>query len=124
MELKNSQPGRIYWPGEAFNLRFTLDLSQVTDLQDGILAYQAIAKARKLGSGRYIDLGEIQGECFPGQEMALTIPVRGLEEGAYRLETAVRVFPAGSSHPEQEGLQGVCEGGLILVQAAGAEKEK
>jgi hypothetical protein len=122
--VETSHPDRVFWLGEPFILRITLDLSQVTSPPDETLSYRAIAKAKKLVTGQEITLGETRGECYQGQEITLSFPVTGLEEGAYRLETAVGVFPAGYLYPEQLGLQALSEGGLILVQAEGYDLGK
>lgn len=109
---------RFYDAGQPLELRLTLDLSAAAIPANTPLTCRAVAEARNVLTGRRIRIGEVQAECAAADQIALNIPIPGVEPGTYFLETAVQLHPTGALiAPEQGGLSAICDAGVFHVFA-------
>ncbi len=114
----SEQPNRFLCAGEPFEIHLPFETE--TESTEPPLLYRAVVNTR-LPNGQRLRIGEICGQWAPAETGLLIIPVEGLEEGAYRLEASVLVYPQGSAQPETEGLSAISECGRVLVYAREAE---
>lgn len=112
------QNKRFFDAGQPLELQITLDLSKANLPADAALLCHGIAEARNILTGRRTRVGEVQTECAAADQIVLTVPIPGVAQGTYFLETAVRLYPAGvPAAKEESGLSAVCDAGVIHIFA-------
>ena len=116
--LDSHQNKRFYDAGQPLELQITLDLSESTIPAETPLTCHGIAEARSIETGLAARIGEIQSECVAADQIVLNIPISGVEQGTYFLETAVHLYPTADSSPVGiDGLSAVYDAGLFHIFA-------
>jgi len=101
--------------GEAFGVRLTLDLTEVSAAVEARLDYTAVVYAKKLDGGPRQIVGEATGTILLADQISLSVTGAALARGMYRLEAAVTLKPAsGQSAPRPEVMAWL-EGDLLQI---------
>lgn len=109
---------RFYDAGQPLELQLTLDLTESAIPADTPLTCQGIAEARSIETGLATRIGEVQSECGVTDQIVLSIPIPGVAQGTYFLETAVHLYPtAESSSGRTHSLSAVVDAGLFHIFA-------
>lgn len=82
-------PNRLLPANRPFEVRLTLDLSDLLSPKDKPLSYATTFYAKKLGSGERKLVGEKRGTFTPAENITIETQGINLPEGLYRLEAAV-----------------------------------
>lgn len=118
----SDRPSRFFSAGQPLEIRLSFSAQPAEPLPGppAPLLFQAAVYARLPGGQRSL-IVQSSGQCVPNGLTTLSIPVEGLEEGAYRLETAVLVYPEDAGQPEREGSSAFAEGMRVHIYALETE---
>ena len=120
--LDSHQNKRFYDAGQPLELQLTLDLTGSTIPAGAPLTCHAVAEARNVVTGRSTRIGEIQQTCAAADQIVLNIPIPGVEQGTYFLETAVHLIPTGdSAQAVKDGLSAIWDAGVVHIFACNLE---
>jgi len=113
---KSADPRRTLSHEQPFEVRLTLDLTEMTVPGDTPLNYKASIYGRSRGSGSGQVVGEVEGNIIPA-ETTFTIVVEGnpLPEGIYRLAATVALSLPGTKPTVKPGTLAVIDGGQVQV---------
>lgn len=95
--------------GQPFDVRLSLDLTEVVAPSEVILGYTATIYARSLGDGSHQLVGEACGNFTPTDNLAITISGMAPPPGVYRLAAAITL----SVMPMEPDLSVLLEGSLL-----------
>jgi predicted flap endonuclease-1-like 5' DNA nuclease len=121
IRLDENRPSHFSEAGKPLEVRLAMNLSQVQVPPQVSLEYKAIVIARRLGSPERSEQGQSQGSVLDRETVSVNVPVKGLAEGVYRMETLVMIYPAGDPLPERSGIQALSEGRIVQVLASEME---
>lgn len=97
------------WP---FEIRIPINFEE--GRPQAKLLYQATAYLQPLGGERF-QAAEVSGLCAGQGTTKLVLPIKGLDEGTYRLETLLLVYPENAAPPEKEGQYAFSEGMRLYI---------
>jgi len=97
-----------------FNVRLTLDLTEVAAPSAEALEYQASIYAKSIGGSRQI-VGQTYGTLLRTDRVAIDVESIGLQSGTYRLEAVVSVDRQSYAARTRPGLRAMIESSLIQV---------
>jgi hypothetical protein len=100
--------------GEPFNVRLTLDLSDVKVPPDVLLDCRATVYAKGTGGPRHI-MGQTSDTLAPADGITLTVKSATLPEGIYRLSAVVTLARHVLKATLQQRLVAMLEGGLLQI---------
>lgn len=100
--------------GEPFNVRLTLDLTEVAAPSAETFEYQASIYAKSIGGARQI-IGETCGTLMRADRVPVDVESIGLQTGTYRLEAIVSMDQPSHAARSRPGLRAMLESSLIQV---------
>jgi hypothetical protein len=106
-----ASPRSILRHDQPFNVRITLDLTEVVVSDNGPFDYTAAVYAKNLGGGPRQTVGEAHGTITPKDQPTITMEGKPLPRGIYRLE-AVSTLTLPLS---ELGLTARLEGNLLQI---------
>jgi hypothetical protein len=111
----SSQPRRLLLHGQPFDVRLTLDLSEITVPGNTPLNYTAsiYRKSRSDPSGQII--GETEGTIKPADNVTIDVEGKLLAGGSYRLAAKVILALPGTKPSSKPDIMAVIEGYRIRV---------
>lgn len=118
LEAVSEQPNLPGWQfssNKEFNVRLSLDLSEVTITKPGPLDYIAIIEVKKLGDQRRQILGQSRGTITPADNVTLELEGKPLSSGIYRLGAALTLSSQTTVPAQHNDLTAYLEGGLLQV---------
>jgi len=93
-------PSQILGNGQPFDVRLTLDLSEMQLPKEASLNYTATIYARSLGARPQRLVGEAHGARTPDDRLIFDVKSEGLRQGVYRLHAVVTLnIPTAKSQP-------------------------
>ncbi|HBY94628.1 MAG TPA: hypothetical protein DEP84_11820, partial [Chloroflexi bacterium] len=107
-------PRTVLRDGQPFNVRLTLDLTDVAAPQDALLDYTATIYAKNLGGPRRA-VGEARGTLPRTDSVTIDVGRSILRRGLYRLEAAVVLTVLQADPMARPGIRALLEGGLLQV---------
>ncbi len=107
------EPLRITCRGTPLRGRLTLDLAALPPTVAPPEVYSVTLRAKRLGSGQRILLGEARGALPAEPRLTVTSDMHSLPAGLYRLEALVALESQRGAWPDQADLP--LQGGLMLV---------
>lgn len=102
---------------QPFDVRLTLDFTDVKVPGNSALNYKANIYARRLGDRRRQTVGETQGtiSVIPEDKAIINVEGTALQQGIYRLEAAVKLTMTAMDTPLQPELMAHMKGGLLQI---------
>ncbi len=104
--LRHNQP---------FNVRLSLNLTEVEASGQGPLAYTATLYAKNLGSKYPEPVGEASGTITPAETVSLDVEGLSLSTGAYRLGASVILNSPAEDQARRSNYSAYVESGVIQV---------
>lgn len=95
--------------GIPFDVRLTLDLTNVVALRDEPLAYTATIYSRQLGGGARLIVGESRGTITPTDSVTVDVEGISLAPGVYKLEATAALAPLADAPSARPGLSALIE---------------
>ncbi len=108
-------PQNFLFYGQPFDVRLTLDLSEITVPSNTSLNYKAsiYRKSRRCPSGQVIR--EAEGTIKPTDTVTIDVEVNLLAGGSYRLAATVILALPGTEPPSKPDLMAVIDGYWVRV---------
>ena len=100
---------------QPFNLRLTLDLTEVKNPANTPVRYSAVIYARGMGSYQRQVVGSSEGLILPANRIDIDVQSAGLACGVYRMDAIVLLSPPDQEPKPGSGPLAMIEGGLFQV---------
>jgi hypothetical protein len=111
--------GKLLASNEPFDVRLTLDLTELEVLGTASLNYKASIFGKSRDTGIYAGLiGEAQGTIIPDDTATITVKGNNLSEGLYQLAATVILGLPGMGLTSRSGITATINGGRFQVYEA------
>ncbi len=108
-------PSQVVHHDQPFNVRLSLDLTQVAASSPNSITYTATIHAKSFGSKHLQTVGEVQGSITPGENISLDVEGLSLSQGAYRLGAAVIIDLPSEDLAQRSNYTAYLESGILQV---------
>jgi hypothetical protein len=110
-----NKPQSILRYGQSFEVRLSLDLTDVEVLGNPRVHYMLSIYAKSVSGGSYQPIGEANGIVAFAHRLTLIAGITALPRDLYRLEAAVTLTPAATTPLQRSSLKAWLEGGLLQI---------
>lgn len=113
--LSENIPYNIAYTQQPFQVRLTLDLQEI-EIPDGTsFDYMANIYAKNLETGDHRLIGTGEGRFLSTSRVEIEVPGQPMPQGAYRLESIVRISPHSERNTASYGIMAMLEGSPLRV---------